>query len=94
MKLSDQTTYSIILWSVQFRGVNTGGAGGAMAPPVFSHLCSKSRNLLSQLYKWPPQIFWTLAPPDFSTCLRPWSVLCKFTIRYLCTYYAQDQNLG
>ena len=46
-----------------------------MAPPVFSHLCSKSRNLLSQLYKWPPQIFWTLAPPDFSTCLRPCKVL-------------------
>ena len=47
------------------------GAGGAMAPPVFSYLYSKSRNLLSQLYKWPPQIFCSMAPPDFWTCLRP-----------------------
>ena len=52
-----------------------------MAPPVFSHLCSKSRNLLSQLYKWPPQFFRPWPPPDFLTCLRP--CVCMFLFLFL-----------
>ena len=47
------------------------GAGGAMAPPIFLHLCSKSRNLLSQLYKWPPQYFGPWPPQIFEPVYGP-----------------------
>ena len=42
-----------------------------MAPPVFSHLYSKSRNLLSQLYKWPPRFFGLWPPRIFGPVYGP-----------------------
>ena len=49
--------------------MDTGGAGGS-CPPSFFTLCSKSRNLLSKLYKWPPRFFgpW---PPRFFNLSMP-----------------------
>ena len=58
------------------RGVNTGGAGGAMATPVFSLLCSESRNLLSQLYK----SFLDHGPPGFFDLFTP----LLYDYKYVC----------